>query len=133
MPELMTEGLEEDMPRTVAVLVFNEADGTVLGVSRKDDPGLFSLPGGKVDDGETDEQAAKRELEEETGLSIKNLAIVHEGLCGDSYCTTYEGDVEGEIGTDEAGVVKWCRPSEIAYGAFGDYNQEVFDKAGILY
>lgn len=127
------EGIEEELPRTVAVLIFREEDGMVLGVSRKDDPSKFSLPGGHVEEGETDEQAAKRELKEETGLDIRHLEPVYEALCDGSYCTTFEGEVRGEIHTEEAGVVRWCRPSELAYGAFGEYNQDLFGKVGIVY
>jgi ADP-ribose pyrophosphatase len=54
---------------TVAVLALTE-DGEVL-VVREFRPGpeelLYELPGGIVDDGETPEQAARRELLEETG------------------------------------------------------------------
>lgn len=37
-------------------------------------PGAWVVPGGHVDEGETDEQAAKRELLEESGISVDNLA-----------------------------------------------------------
>jgi len=130
--EILSNDLEQELGRTVAILVLRE-DGMVLGVSRKDDPSKFSLPGGHVEEGETDEQAAKRELKEETGLNIKNMEPVYEALCEDSYCTTFEGEVEGEIHTDEAGVVRWCRPAELAYGAFGEYNQALFEKVGITF
>jgi 8-oxo-dGTP diphosphatase len=42
----------------------------ILAVSRKDDPNAFGLPGGKVEHGETEEQAARRELLEETGVEL---------------------------------------------------------------
>jgi 8-oxo-dGTP diphosphatase len=35
--------------------------------------GLYNLPGGKLDDGEPGLKAAYRELEEETGISRRNL------------------------------------------------------------
>lgn len=34
---------------------------------------LYQFPGGRIEDGETPEQAAKRELAEESGLTIENL------------------------------------------------------------
>lgn len=131
--EVLSDDLEAELPRTVAVLIFREDDGKILGVSRKDDPTAFSLPGGHVEEGETDEAAAARELKEETGLGVENLTVVFEGMCDGTYCTTFEGDVEGEVHTEEAGVVRWCRPSELAYGPFGSYNQELFRKLGIEY
>jgi 8-oxo-dGTP diphosphatase len=46
--------------------------GRLLLVQRGHDPGrgLWSIPGGRVEPGETDEQAVVREALEETGLSV---------------------------------------------------------------
>lgn len=38
--------------------------------------GQFALPGGRLDDGETDAEAALRELQEELGLSLDQSAIL---------------------------------------------------------
>jgi len=57
---------------TVDCVVFglDEEDLKVLLIQRKHDPfaGRWAFPGGFVDVGETPEEAARRELEEETGL-----------------------------------------------------------------
>ncbi|MFH1924743.1 MAG: NUDIX domain-containing protein [Planctomycetota bacterium] len=57
---------------TVDCVVFglDEEDLKVLLIRRKHDPfaGRWAFPGGFVDVGETPEEAARRELEEETGL-----------------------------------------------------------------
>ena len=47
----------------------------LLLIERKNDPGkgLYDLPGGFVDYGETLEQGMKRELKEEIGIAPKNL------------------------------------------------------------
>ena len=59
-------------PESIAlVAAFNEA-GKVLLLKRPDDVhcgGLWSLPGGKLEDGETPLDAARRELREETRLA----------------------------------------------------------------
>lgn len=62
---------ENPIPATCLVLIDNE--DRVLLVKRRVDPkkGFWCLPGGFIELKETPEQAALRELEEETGLSGK--------------------------------------------------------------
>lgn len=63
-----------------AVSVALVRDGAVLLVKRGRPPvrGLYAFPGGKVDAGESFEEAARRELAEETGLQAQALAFVEE-------------------------------------------------------
>ncbi|MFG1911872.1 (deoxy)nucleoside triphosphate pyrophosphohydrolase [Kribbella sp. NPDC048928] len=56
--------------RTV-VGVAMVADGRVLAAYRPGPDGGWEFPGGKVEPGETDEQAAVREIREELDLEIK--------------------------------------------------------------
>lgn len=52
--------------------VIRDAGGRLLLIRRGHEPGkgLWSLPGGRVESGETDEQAVVREVAEETGLAV---------------------------------------------------------------
>lgn len=55
------------------------ANGRVLLLRRSDSvdkPGLWAFPGGGIEVGETAEEAARRELSEEIGLSIENAGLV---------------------------------------------------------
>lgn len=52
--------------------VIKDGGGRLLLIKRGHEPGkgLWSIPGGKVEDGETDEDAVAREVLEETGLVV---------------------------------------------------------------
>ncbi len=59
-------------PKVAAVTIVSR-DGKVLLVRRANQPGfgLWSVPGGYVDRGEVVEEAAVREVQEETGLEVE--------------------------------------------------------------
>src|SRR5512146_2687606 len=66
-------------PVPVVRLVVIDASGRVLLLRRaanSTDGGRWCLPGGKVDYGDTVEQAAVRELREETGLDSTGLRFL---------------------------------------------------------
>ena len=62
----------------VGVGVVIIKNGEILLVKRKKDPGkgLWSIPGGLVRLGEKLEDAAKREVEEETGLTVSIVKLI---------------------------------------------------------
>lgn len=110
---------------SVQAVLLNEK-GEVLAVSRKDDHTAFGLVGGKVDPGETHEEAMIREAKEETGLDItikKMIFATHKnGRMGYTYLCNYEG----EIYTEEPHVVKWTTFNEIINGPYGNWNHLVY-------
>ena len=55
---------------TVDVLIYDPDKGIVI-VSRKNEPHGFALPGGFIDEGESAEHAAIREMKEETSLDVR--------------------------------------------------------------
>ena len=58
----------------VRLLLFNNAGEVLLlrrSYSSKTNPGTWELPGGKVDPGEKFDTAILREMEEETGLTVR--------------------------------------------------------------
>jgi 8-oxo-dGTP pyrophosphatase MutT (NUDIX family) len=60
------------LPHAVVIL-FNENHEVLL--EERSDDGYFDFPGGGIDLKESGEEAAKRELEEETGLIAEKLVL----------------------------------------------------------
>ena len=117
---------------TVDVVLINA--GKVLLIERKNEPLGWALPGGFVDYGESAENAAARELEEETGLRAIHLDLlgVYSAPARDprfhTLTVVYLGQAEGTISAgDDAGDARWfglnALPEHIAF----DHRQIIFD------
>ena len=68
---------DADRPRVIAVAVV-ERDGRFLVQRREEEPfqGLWEFPGGKLERGESLEEAARRECREERGLDVDVLGLL---------------------------------------------------------
>ena len=125
------------MRKAVCVILKNEV-GKILAVSRKDNHELFGLVGGKVDEGETIEEAIIREAKEETNLDIFDLKLINTQSYGISEETIYEQNCftakwkgvllpQEELNSiGETGIVKWVDLEVLENGFFGDYNKNMF-------
>jgi 8-oxo-dGTP diphosphatase len=96
--------------------VVQDAAGRLLLIQRGQEPsrGLWSLPGGRVEAGETMEQAVEREVLEETGLRVRAGALVGRvSIPGDGVvydvldllCTLTDTEARPVAGDDAADVV----------------------------
>jgi ADP-ribose pyrophosphatase YjhB (NUDIX family) len=68
------EAPEPNRPRTLSVNALIERDGALL-LERRVDAPMWSLIGGRVEDGETLADALAREVHEETGLVVDSYEL----------------------------------------------------------
>jgi len=110
-------GEEDDTDDVAKVVIFNE-NNEVLVLKRashmKWNPGKWDLPGGMIKKEESAKQTVKREVKEETGLTIKN--IIEAGNV--NQITIFEANVDSnnkEIKLDDENEDhKWVKPEEIS-------------------
>lgn len=100
-------------------------DGLVLMIRTRKWGGKWGIPGGKIERGETAEEALRREVAEETGLSLRGVRFVMVQDCVDPVefhrpahflLLNYAAEAEpGEVRlNDEAEEFCWVTPAEAA-------------------
>ncbi|WP_020662439.1 NUDIX domain-containing protein [Amycolatopsis benzoatilytica] len=113
------------LQRCVGGIVFDD-QGRLLLVQRGHEPGkgLWSLPGGRVEPGETDFQAVVRELREETGLDVRPHTLAGSVLRGRYDIHDYSCTLTGGTLTpgDDAADARWADAAGLA----------ALDQAGLL-
>lgn len=113
----------------LSAAVFVERDGKILILKRAggEATGAWYIPGGAVDAGETVERAARRELEEEAGLTpdgpLRCIGVVHMHVYGRDalqvvyVCQCAEGEVR--ISHEHSGA-RWIDPVDYRERYFND-------------
>jgi 8-oxo-dGTP diphosphatase len=101
--------------RQIVVGVALVADGRVLAALRAGTPGGWEFPGGKVEPGETDRQAAVRELREELGVEAEIGTPLGQQPMGERYLLrVYTGRITvGEPVLHEHADLRWLGPAEL--------------------
>tara|TARA_R110002020_G_scaffold8652_17_gene34438 strand:- start:5038 stop:5448 length:411 start_codon:yes stop_codon:yes gene_type:complete len=107
-----------DLPNAASVALVR--DGKVLLIKRAYDPykGLWTLPGGRLEPGESIEQCAIREIVEEIGVTIRNPRPVMLQALGRDLAFRLQvfvtGDFTGKVTpSDEVADHKWVEPTAL--------------------
>lgn len=110
-----------DKPIRKAVRCYLIKDNKVVVIKYKQGnrkAGYYDIPGGKIEDGEIPKQTAIREMQEETGIDIKNLK--HKGIMTIEYPdrkfeldTFTSNEYEGEPQEFEENTSEWVDIKEL--------------------
>ncbi|WP_332687662.1 NUDIX hydrolase [Devosia sp.] len=110
--------MTDDLPNAASVAIVRE--GKVLLIKRAYAPyqHLWTLPGGRVEAGETIEQCAVREIAEEVGLVIRNprpVLVQELGRDGTFRLAVFATrDFTGQVrASDEVADHKWLDPAAL--------------------
>ena len=94
--------MDNKLPKITVDVIIKFKDGVVL-IKRKNPPYGWAIPGGFVDYGETLEEAAVREMKEETNLDVKLERQMHtysdpkRDPRGHTITTVFIGKGEGDL------------------------------------
>src|SRR5215216_7393481 len=141
MSQSEEHGKHKNPVPAVDFLISKDNSSKILLVRRKNDPfkGILSIPGGFVNEGETAEDAMRREAKEETSLVVEPIAIL--GVYSDPRrdprmhtlsVTFITRIVQGnEDASDDAAALKWVE-TEHELDSLIESKRIAFDHSKIL-
>lgn len=119
------------MKKAVCLLLCK--NDLVLGVCRRGTSNDWNIPGGKVEDNETDKEALVREVFEETNLILNknDLVFIYNRIDGEFIVNTYlyyGSYTESQLAIGDAGNVSFITWNKLLQGTFGEYNKNLLNK-----
>ena len=128
----------------VGVIVFRDQEVLLVKRNKEPNKGQWSIPGGRQIIGETAEEAAQRELLEETGVKVDQLLLVD---VVDAIIPDIEGKIKyhytlvdymgqwhsGESRPgDDAQEVRWVRLNELSLYSLLEKTMNIIKKANAM-
>ncbi|MFS0672135.1 NUDIX hydrolase [Ornithinibacillus sp. 179-J 7C1 HS] len=125
-----------------AVVIITNPNGNILLQQRKFPHGVWGIPGGLMELGESTEEVARREVMEETGLTIGKLHLIgvysgknHFMIAenGDQFYVVtiayYTDEYEGEIEVDQSESIRFefFNPQELHGKVVGSHREIIID------
>ena len=106
-------------PNAASVALIDRDRVLLIQRARKPYFGMWSLPGGRLEPGETAEQAAEREIKEEVGLSVWRLHPIRRMFLGEGHFVlqvfateAFEGEITA---SNEVTDYRWASLDEIGF------------------
>jgi 8-oxo-dGTP diphosphatase len=100
-----------------SVALVRRDDVLLIQRNRRPSEGLWTLPGGRLEPGETIEECAAREVKEELGLGIFGLKPIRKLRHGDYELQVFGTQIfEGDMMPDpvEVRAWRWVRPNDLS-------------------
>lgn len=115
------------LPQAVCALIVDDTINMVLAISRKNNHNDFGLPGGKVESGESLEEALRREVREEVGVEINIGPSLLSVRNVNHQVTAYLCQIASGIPRTQSneGVVQWVSWDKVSSGSFAIYNSQL--------
>lgn len=107
------------MKKYNVIIVYNNEENEILMCERKKEPykGMLNLVGGKVENDETELDAAYRELQEETGITSQDIILKplmnFQYILKDMELEVYVGKLNKKIDlVEEVNKLRWINKNE---------------------